>query len=63
MHYLLIKYVASRFTSLFKGFIDSEKVAGLLLVVCTIIFLLMGNSSQGDKYIYFMEGTVTSILK
>jgi NhaA family Na+:H+ antiporter len=46
--------VAGKFSILFKGFFDSEKVAGLLLVICTIISLVIANSTFGDGYIHFM---------
>jgi NhaA family Na+:H+ antiporter len=42
-------------TSLFKAFFDSEKVAGLLLVISTIISLSIANSSAGDSYVHFMH--------
>ena len=44
--------------NLFKGFFDSEKIAGLLLVVCTVISLLIANSSFGGGYIQFMHQKV-----
>ena len=44
-----------KFSNLFKGFFDSEKVAGLLLVICTIISLIIANSSFGGSYIHFMH--------
>lgn len=44
-----------RFGNLFKGFFDSEKLAGLLLVICTIISLLIANSTYGEQYIHFMH--------
>jgi NhaA family Na+:H+ antiporter len=47
--------MTSRFSNLFKGFFESEKVAGLLLVICTIISLLIANSAAGDAYIHFMH--------
>lgn len=47
-----------KFSNLFKGFFDSEKVAGLLLVICTIISLIIANSSFGDGYIYFVHHSV-----
>jgi NhaA family Na+:H+ antiporter len=50
--------MARKFTNLFKGFFDSEKVAGLLLVICTIISLMIANSSLGDGYIHFMQEKV-----
>lgn len=47
--------MAGKFSDLFKGFFDSEKIAGLLLVVCTIVSLLIANSISGDAYINFMH--------
>ena len=47
--------MASKFANLFKGFFDSEKVAGLLLLICTAISLLIANSAYGDGYIHFMH--------
>ncbi|HLL42030.1 MAG TPA: Na+/H+ antiporter NhaA [Segetibacter sp.] len=41
--------------NLFKAFFDSEKVAGLLLVCCTVISLIIANSSFGADYIDFMH--------
>ena len=50
--------MAGKFSNLFKGFFDSEKVAGLLLVFCTIISLSIANSSMGADYIHFMHNKV-----
>ncbi len=47
--------MTNKFTNLFKGFFDSEKVAGLLLVICTIISLLITNSSLGAGYVQFIH--------
>ncbi len=44
-----------KFANLFKEFFDSEKVAGLLLVCCTVISLIIANSSIGADYIDFMH--------
>jgi NhaA family Na+:H+ antiporter len=44
-----------RITKMFKAFFDSEKVAGLLLVCCTIISLIIANASFGEEYIAFMH--------
>ena len=43
------------FADLFKGFFESEKIAGLLLVICTIVSLLVANSSLGEEYINLMH--------
>jgi len=50
--------MAEKFSNLFKGFFDSEKVAGLLLVFCTIISLVITNSSVGADYIHFINNKV-----
>lgn len=42
-----------RLTNLFKEFFENEKVAGLTLIVCTIISLLMTNSVFGSDYQHF----------
>jgi len=39
-----------RVGDLFKSFFDSEKVAGLVLVFCTVISLLIANSWIGTEY-------------
>lgn len=38
-----------------KGFIESEKTGGLLLILCTIISLLLANSSIGMSYVQIWE--------
>ncbi|MEO6721394.1 MAG: Na+/H+ antiporter NhaA [Ferruginibacter sp.] len=50
--------MTKKFADLFKGFFDSEKVAGLLLVFGTIISLLIANSTIGADYIHFMHNKV-----
>ncbi|WP_345253886.1 Na+/H+ antiporter NhaA [Flaviaesturariibacter amylovorans] len=45
----------SQFTDLFKGFFHSEKVAGLLLVTCTVVSLLIANSGAGDAYAHLLH--------
>lgn len=47
--------MAGKFSSLFKAFFDSEKVAGLLLLCCTIVSLFAANSSIGADYIHFIH--------
>lgn len=47
--------MAVKFRDLFKGFFDSEKVAGLLLLFCTIISLVIANSTIGDNYMHFIH--------
>ena len=50
--------MAGKFVNLFNGFFESEKVAGLLLVICTIISLVVANSSFGEGYMHFMHQKV-----
>lgn len=42
-------------TKLFKEFFDSEKSGGLILIACTILSLLMANSSFGHEYYLFWQ--------
>ncbi len=42
-------------TTLFKEFFDSEKAAGLILIFCTAISLLLANSTLSDTYLQFWE--------
>lgn len=39
----------------FKDFIESEKTGGLLLILCTIVSLLIANSSIGVSYVSMWE--------
>lgn len=47
--------MAGRFKDLFKEFFDSEKIAGLLLVFCTLVSLLIANSTFGESYIQLIH--------
>ena len=42
-------------TALFKGFFESEKSGGLLLILCTIVSLVVANSSMGEGYHHFWQ--------
>lgn len=44
--------MASRW-NLFKGFFESEKSGGFVLIGCTIISLIISNMAFGDQYLYF----------
>jgi len=48
----------NKFADLFKRFFDSEKVAGLFLLFCTIVSLIIANSSAGESYMHFMHQIV-----
>jgi NhaA family Na+:H+ antiporter len=42
-----------KLTQLFKNFFESEKVGGLVLLVCTITSLALANSTFGESYHHF----------
>ncbi|MBK6331864.1 MAG: Na+/H+ antiporter NhaA [Bacteroidetes bacterium] len=42
-------------TKLFKDFFDSEKAGGFTLIICTILSLILANSSFGDEYHHFWQ--------
>jgi Na+:H+ antiporter, NhaA family len=43
----------TKITRLLKDFLESEKTGGIILLVCTVISLLIANSSSGSSYIEF----------
>ena len=45
----------SKFKELFHGFFHSEKVGGLLLVICTVISLAIANSAGGASYLHLLH--------
>ena len=47
--------MTGKFANLFKSFFDSEKVAGLLLLFCTIISISIANSGWGGGYVHFIH--------
>lgn len=48
-------------TKLFKEFFESEKAGGLILIGCTIISLLIANSSFGESYTHFFHTKVAGL--
>jgi Na+:H+ antiporter, NhaA family len=42
-----------KITRLFKDFFESEKLGGLILILCTLISLLLANSAFGESYHHF----------
>jgi len=42
-----------KLTKLFKAFFESEKLGGLVLILCTLISLLLANSGFGESYHHF----------
>jgi NhaA family Na+:H+ antiporter len=45
--------IEMRATKLFKEFFESEKAGGIILVVCTLISMILANSSVRDTYFEF----------
>lgn len=44
---------SNKLSELFNGFVESEKSGGLLLILCTVISLVVANSSMGEGYHHF----------
>ena len=44
-----------KMTRLFKDFFDSEKAGGLILIGCTILSLIIANSTFGESYHHFWQ--------
>ena len=42
-----------KITQVFNNFFESEKLGGLILLVCTITSLLLANSTFGESYHHF----------
>lgn len=42
-----------KLSKLFKAFFESEKLGGLILILCTVVSLLFANSSFGESYHHF----------
>ena len=42
-----------KISQLFKDFFESEKLGGLILILCTLVSLLLANSSFGESYHHF----------
>ena len=47
--------ISNQTTGLFKRFFDSEKVAGLVLVFCTVLSLVLTNYVLGEGYVELMH--------
>ncbi len=44
-----------KITQLYKDFFDSEKAGGLTLIICTVLSLILANSSMGASYHDFFQ--------
>ena len=42
-----------KITRIMKEFLDSEKIGGIILIVCTVVSLIIANSTVGQAYIDF----------
>ncbi|MEP7374025.1 MAG: Na+/H+ antiporter NhaA [Chitinophagaceae bacterium] len=47
-----------KITRIMKEFLDSEKVGGVILLLCTIISLIIANTTTGQNYIDFWHSKV-----
>ena len=47
-----------RWTKLFRGFFESEKIGGVLLLLCTIVSLIVANSIWGKAYTDFWHSKI-----
>ena len=45
----------------FRAFVDSEKSSGILLIVCTLVSLLIANSSSGADYLSWWHTPVAGL--
>lgn len=45
-------------SKLFKGFFDSEKIGGLLLLLCTAVSLTIANSGRDEAYVHFWHTNI-----
>jgi Na+:H+ antiporter, NhaA family len=50
---------AQNSTGLFQQFFNSEKAGGLILIGCTVVSLILSNSSLGAYYIHFWHTQAT----
>jgi NhaA family Na+:H+ antiporter len=53
-----MKKKAIKITRLFKDFIESEKAGGIILIICTLLSLLVANSSYGENYMHFWHQNI-----
>lgn len=53
MSIFAVYYLRMNVTQLFKDFFESEKLGGLVLLVCTLTSLILANSTFGETYHHF----------
>lgn len=56
-----MSFVQRTLSETFNRFFASEKSNGLLLISCTVLLLLMANSSIGAKYLSVWQGYVAGL--
>jgi len=49
---------ARKLSETFSEFFESEKSSGIVLIVCTVVSLLIANSSFGSDYAHFWHNTI-----
>jgi NhaA family Na+:H+ antiporter len=52
-----------KLSQIFKDFFKSGKAGGLILIGCTIISMILANSSIGEKYIHFLHSSFNLSFK
>jgi NhaA family Na+:H+ antiporter len=53
-----------KFSKIFKDFSESEKAGGFVLIGCTLLSLIISNSSAGESYTHFFHSAINlSFLK
>lgn len=55
---MVMRIVPHTLSNTFNKFFDSEKSSGMLLIICTVISLLITNSSIGENYLSFWHVNV-----
>lgn len=49
-----------RLTKIYREFIENEKTGGIILILCTVISLVLANSSIGADYLHFWHAPLGS---
>lgn len=53
--------IQRKLSKTFTNFFNSEKAGGIILIVCTIISLLIANSSFGESYLHFWHAEIAGL--
>lgn len=57
----LMNIIPTTVSHTFNRFVESEKAGGILLICCTIISLMLANSSLADRYLHFWHAEVAGL--